>query len=66
MKRLTKTILLTTLCLSPLTACGYEGHYRYECQDPENWEKQECNPPACKVDGACSKDLIGYDWEIQE
>lgn len=46
-----------------LSGCGYDGHYRYECQDPENWEKEECNPPMCKVDGACSKDLIGFDWE---
>lgn len=46
-----------------MSGCGYDGHYRYECQDPENWEAEECNPPMCKVDGACSKDLIGFDWE---
>jgi hypothetical protein len=46
-----------------LVSCGYDGHYRYECQDPLNWAKEECNPPVCKVDGACSKELIGFDWE---
>jgi hypothetical protein len=49
------------------TSCGYDGHYRYECQDPENWDAAECNPPMCKVDGACSKDLIGFDpFEIED
>jgi hypothetical protein len=48
------------LCLV-LSGCGYDGSYRYECQDPANWENEECNPPLCKVDGACSKDLIGFD-----
>lgn len=48
------------------SGCGYDGHYRYECQDPVNWEEDYCNPPMCKVDGACSKDLIGFDWEDTE
>ena len=56
-----KTVAAVLLLL--LAGCGYDGHYRYECQDPINWAKEECNPPACKVDGACSKDLIGFDWE---
>lgn len=44
-----------------LASCGYDGHYRYECQDPSNWDSEECNPPICKVDGACTKDLLGFD-----
>ncbi len=59
MKRI---IIMLALALS---SCGYDGHYRYECQDSANWKKAECNPPLCKVDGACSKDLIGFDWEDQ-
>jgi hypothetical protein len=47
-----------------LSSCGYQGYYRYSCQDPESWESEDCNPPICKADGACSKDLIGYDWEV--
>lgn len=46
-----------------LSSCGYDGKYRYECQDPANWKADECNPPICKVDGTCTKDLIGFDWE---
>jgi hypothetical protein len=45
------------------SSCGYDGHYRYVCQDPANWGAEECNPPICKADGACSKDLIGFDPE---
>jgi hypothetical protein len=41
-----------------LTGCGYDGHFRYPCQDPANWEKEECNPPICTVNGACPEDLL--------
>jgi len=57
---------LIPVLLLLLAGCGYQGHYRYECQDSVNWEKKECNPPLCKVDGACSKDLIGFDWEEEK
>jgi hypothetical protein len=43
-----------------LTGCG-NGHYRYPCQDPANWEKAECKPPACTVAGTCPEDLVGED-----
>ena len=44
-----------------LSGCGYDGHYRYECQDPANWEEEECNPPVCLVDGMCTETLLGFD-----
>ncbi len=44
-----------------LASCGYDGGYRYKCQDPENWGKSECEPPICKVDGACTDVLLGWD-----
>ncbi len=44
-----------------LAGCGYDGHYRYECQDPENWEAPQCQKPACEVDGACTDVLLGFD-----
>jgi len=44
-----------------IIAGGYEGHYRYECQDPANWENKECNPPVCLVDGMCTETLLGFD-----
>jgi hypothetical protein len=47
-----------------LAGCGYDGHYRYECQDPENWEAEECNPPVCLVDGMCTENLLGFDPKL--
>jgi hypothetical protein len=60
---------LRFVCLSLLlllAGCGYDGHYRYECQDPVNWKSDDCNPPVCHANGTCSKDLIGFDWEQLE
>jgi hypothetical protein len=42
-----------------LTGCGYDGQYRYPCQNPINWEKAECKPPICTINGACPEDLVG-------
>jgi len=48
---------LMTLLLS---SCG-DGHFRYPCQDPTNWEKAECKPPVCTANGACPIDLVGKE-----
>jgi hypothetical protein len=54
--------LFFALCLTiGLSSCGYDGGYRYPCQDPENWGNEECVPPVCEVDGACTKTLLGFD-----
>ena len=47
-------ILLTTL----LSGCGYQGWVRYPCQEFENWQKPECQPPQCEAIGQCTKDLL--------
>jgi len=50
-----------------LSGCGYDGHYRYPCQDPANWESAECNPPVCEATGTCSKDLVPKEtWDKYE
>lgn len=54
-------ILGIALLAALLSGCGYDGHYRYPCQDPANWDKDECKPPICKVEGACPEDLVGQD-----
>jgi hypothetical protein len=61
MHKSTRLIKLLPIILIAVSACGYDGKYRYECQDPVNWEKEECNPPICEVDGACTKTLLGWD-----
>lgn len=53
------SIALSALLMVSLTGCGYDGHYRYECQDPANWNIAECNPPVCEPSGTCSRDLVG-------
>jgi hypothetical protein len=49
-----------------LSACGYDGGYRYSCQDPQNWETPECNPPLCNVDGNCTEALLGFNPLLQD
>lgn len=57
-------IFLAALMLS---GCGYQGQYRYPCQDPANWANAECNPPICEVSGTCSRDLVGQEvWDEYE
>lgn len=51
-------IALSAILMVSLTGCGLESRYRYSCQDPANWEKEECVPPACEASGVCSKDLV--------
>jgi hypothetical protein len=61
MHKSTRLIKLLPIMLIAVSACGYDGKYRYPCQDPENWGKSECEPPECKVDGACTETLLGWD-----
>lgn len=59
MTKLIQTLLCGILVLG-LTSCGYDGHYRYPCQDPANWESAECKPPICTANGACPEDLAEH------
>ena len=54
-----RIFLLSTILALGLTSCGYQGFYRYPCQNPENWEKAECKPPVCEASGTCTKDIVG-------
>jgi predicted small lipoprotein YifL len=58
MKKIIASLSSIMLVIS-LTSCGYQGGYRYPCQDSANWDKAECNPPICEPSGSCSKDLVG-------
>jgi predicted small lipoprotein YifL len=54
-----RKILLSLAIVFSLAGCGYDGHFRYPCQDPANWESEDCKPPICVVNGACPADLVG-------
>ena len=58
MKKILSPLAVIVLALT-LSACNFQGTYRYPCQDPANWEKDECKPPICTVNGACPEDLVG-------
>jgi hypothetical protein len=61
MKKLAVFLGSTVLALG-LTGCsGYQGFYRYPCQEPANWETTECKPPVCSVAGTCPVDLVGEE-----
>lgn len=55
------SIISATILALALSACGYDGYYRYPCQDPANWGTTECVPPVCEAAGTCTTDLLGYD-----
>ena len=56
-----KSIISSLLLPLTLLSCGYDGGYRYSCQDPENWNKESCNPPTCLGYGECINDIYGFD-----
>ncbi len=56
-----KAIILTTMGVAALSGCGYQGGYRYECQDPKNWQAEKCVEPVCVANGTCTKDILGFD-----
>ena len=43
-----------------LLLIGCEGGYRYECQDPKNWKKSECQRPECEAAGGICTDVLVY------
>lgn len=47
-----------------LAGCDYA--YRYDCQDPANFENAECKPPLCQYEGECSGQLVGLGRDTIE
>lgn len=46
-------ILLVAMLLA-----GCADQYRYPCQNPANWGKEECNNEVCKAEGECTSDVL--------
>lgn len=49
------------LALSLLLVTGCSDHYRYPCQDPANWNSEECQRPQCEAEGICPDQLLGRE-----
>lgn len=47
---------LIFILLLILISCS--DRYRYPCQDPANWDSDECNPPICTASGTCTADTL--------
>lgn len=46
--------LLGLLILIPFVFLFFiEDHFRYPCQNPENWEESYCKRPICDVTRSC-------------
>ena len=55
-KLLIGALIVLLLPLS-LAFCGGD-HFRYPCQDPENWGKDLCKPPICDVTRTCPEHIF--------
>ena len=55
-----RILIACALAVAPLSlaGCGYDGWVRYPCQSPENWERADCQRPACEVTGTCPDFLL--------
>lgn len=47
------------LILAPLTLAIFGGdRFRYPCQDPRNWDSEECKMPQCDVTRTCPEHIF--------
>jgi hypothetical protein len=53
--------IVCLMVLIMLSAC--EDRFRYPCQNPENWELDECKPPICTASGTCPEQLVTIEKE---
>ena len=54
-----KRLLFVTFLILGAASCG--DSYRYKCQNPDNFGKPECVPPACLSDNSCTSTVLGFD-----
>lgn len=57
---MTKYLFLVALALA-----GCEDHYRYPCQNPDNFGKVECQKPKCQFTQQCPEYLVAPILEKQ-
>jgi hypothetical protein len=61
MKALRILLVLTLFVPTAFMVSSCEYRYRYACQDPANWNNEECQRPACEADGVCPDMLLGRE-----
>lgn len=52
---------LLALLIIPITASFImfgKDHFRYQCQDPKNWNSEQCKPPICDVTRSCPEHVF--------
>ena len=49
---------VVSLLLAALALMGCQDRYRYDCQDPANWQAEICKKPKCIAMGYCTESLI--------
>jgi hypothetical protein len=46
-------LAIAILALPIFIAAGCNQKFRYPCQDPANWETEQCKKPLCEVNRDC-------------
>jgi hypothetical protein len=59
MKLLVILLGLSVVIFFGLFVGGCTDQTRYFCQQLENLENPECQPPLCRISDRCASDLIG-------
>ncbi len=62
--KVTSTYILATVFA--LLFMGCQDRFRYPCQDPKNWDKEECKPPLCTATGTCPSQLTKPEEPTKE
>ncbi len=57
---------VASLLLVLVAITGCQDRYRYDCQDPDNWEVPECQKPKCVASGYCTEYLVTTDETTDE
>jgi hypothetical protein len=46
-------LAIAVLAIPMVFLSGCDQYYRYPCQNPDNWEKEQCKKPLCEVNRDC-------------
>lgn len=49
---------LATLLIFVAAFAGCQDRFRYPCMDKNNWDKEDCQRPACAITQSCPDQLM--------